>query len=77
MKSIEYKARSGAIQYKPTLTEQQFFNASENYTGFCLACGKTQGETEPDARKYTCNGCNKPKVYGLEELMIIGLINLI
>ena len=28
---------------------------------------------EPDARKYTCACCDKPKVYGAEELLLMGL----
>jgi hypothetical protein len=28
---------------------------------------------EPDARRYTCEGCGQPKVYGLEELVLMGI----
>lgn len=28
---------------------------------------------EPDARKYVCESCGKPKVYGAAELAMMGL----
>lgn len=40
--------------------------------GFCLACGKESGCCEPDARKYTCEFCEQPQVYGAAELLIMG-----
>ena len=42
-------------------------------TGFCLACGASDQMAEPDARKYTCENCGKAKVYGAEELVVMGL----
>lgn len=44
-----------------------------DYRGFCLACGKTAHGVEPDAREYVCESCGKPKVYGAEELLIMGV----
>jgi hypothetical protein len=38
--------------------------------GFCLACGNEQGGCEPDARRYECEACGEPRVYGAEELLI-------
>ena len=40
--------------------------------GFCIACGEEAYGVEPDARKYECESCGKPKVYGAEELLIMG-----
>ena len=31
------------------------------------------GPVEPDARKYECDCCGEPKVYGAEELIMMGL----
>jgi predicted RNA-binding Zn-ribbon protein involved in translation (DUF1610 family) len=36
--------------------------------GFCVACGHEVDGVEPDARKYTCEGCGEDAVYGAEEL---------
>ena len=38
--------------------------------GFCIACGEEAWQVEPDARKYTCDSCGEPCVYGAEELLI-------
>lgn len=68
----QYKAKCGAMQFMPSLREVQ--EASENFDGFCLACGNVQSGVEPDARKYVCESCGKPKVYGAEELALMGLV---
>jgi hypothetical protein len=41
--------------------------------GFCLACGAESDTVEPDARKYSCGCCGAAKVYGGEELLLMGL----
>ena len=41
-------------------------------TGICIACGEEQGGCEPAARNYECEGCEQPKVFGVEELMVCG-----
>lgn len=55
-------------------------DAAEFYDGTnggCLACGEIQyGGVEPDARGYECESCGKRKVYGLEELAIMGRITV-
>jgi hypothetical protein len=72
MTSVTYKAKSGKTQYKPTLAHVQ--EMVENNQGFCLACGETQDGVEPDARKYECESCGESKVYGAEELVLMGLV---
>jgi len=32
---------------------------------------------EPDARRYTCEGCGEPRVYGLQELLMMGLLSFV
>lgn len=44
---------------------------SGEYAGFCTACGTKHTGVEPDARKYECKKCHKPKVYGAEELLMM------
>lgn len=45
---------------------------SEDHSkGFCVACGEEADGVEPDARKYICESCGKPKVYGAEELLMM------
>jgi len=46
---------------------------TEGTNGACLACGEIHyGGIEPDARGYECESCGARKVYGLEELVIMG-----
>lgn len=40
--------------------------------GFCLACGNEQEGCEPDARGYECEFCGAYKVYGAEEILLMG-----
>lgn len=45
-------------------------NASLDNPGFCIACGADAEGVEPDARKYQCEACGEPGVYGAEELLM-------
>lgn len=40
--------------------------------GFCLACGDEAYGVEPDARKYECESCGKHRVFGAEEILLMG-----
>lgn len=49
---------------------------TENYGG-CTQCGViTHYGCEPDAREYECPECGKRSVYGLEELMMMGMLDI-
>lgn len=37
--------------------------------GFCLECGAEVHGVEPDARRYECEACGQPAVFGCEELL--------
>ena len=67
----QYKAKSGAMQWKPSFS--WIMANSEEFNGFCLACGEEQEDVEPDACKYECDSCGRPKVYGAEQLALMGL----
>ena len=45
---------------------------SDDNVGFCLACGAEAPGVEPDARGYECEACGANKVYGAEEVLIMG-----
>lgn len=45
-------------------------------TGRCRACGEEAHGVEPDARKYRCEACGEHEVYGLEELVIMGEVEV-
>jgi hypothetical protein len=74
MKKVQYTTRTGKQQWKPVFSSHFESLAMEGGKGFCLACGKEADGVEPDARKYACEYCEAPKVYGLEELVMMGLV---
>ncbi len=41
--------------------------------GFCLECGEEAYYVEPDAREYECESCQANRVYGAEELLVMGV----
>ena len=51
----------------------QAIHGSE-YIGYCLACGASQYDVEPDARLYICDECEQRQVYGAEEILIMDMV---
>lgn len=45
--------------------------------GACIACGKMTNGVEPDARGYECEYCGAHKVYGLEELLLMDMLDIV
>jgi len=43
---------------------------ADDYLGFCINCGEEHDSIEPDARRYRCEVCNQPSVYGAEEILL-------
>lgn len=74
MEAQQYKTKAGVMQYRPVCEESEVM--AGDGAGFCLACGAEASQCEPDARQYTCESCGKPKVYGLEELLMMGLLKI-
>ena len=68
----EYLAKNGKRQFKQALSDVQ--RAAGEHAGFCLACGVRVDGIEPDARRYLCEECGAEKVYGAEELALMGLV---
>ena len=57
-----------------TFSLEEIQEADENMDGFCLSCGAQQSGCEPDARKYICEECEQPSVYGAAEILLMGLV---
>jgi len=55
------------------MQESMFGESSE---GICIACGSTQGGCEPDARKYRCEACGENTVFGFEQALLEGLVDI-
>ena len=60
------------VKIEMTFEEFEASIAGDNNEGACRACGKIADGVEPDARKYKCVHCGEFKVYGLEDLAIMG-----
>lgn len=48
---------------------------SDGTDGICLECGEVQSGCEPDARGYVCECCGAPRVFGMEEAILMGYGN--
>lgn len=71
--AIKRNETTGRIIAK-RFTIRQLEKADENSDGYCLACGKKHHGIESDARKYTCESCKNPLVYGAGEIALMGLV---
>lgn len=49
----------------------------EGNNGACIECGAFADGVEPDARYLECEECGAKQVYGLEELLMMGQLDLI
>jgi|DEB3_MinimDraft_2_1074329.scaffolds.fasta_scaffold10677_1 hypothetical protein len=54
--------------------EYEYMN--ENSEGLCVACGYVSGCVEPDAERYECEHCGQNAVYGIQELLIMGRVEI-
>ena len=68
MKRKAYTTKTGLKQWRPVISDDHMPEG-----GWCLKCGHEVDGVEPDARKYVCECCGLPKVYGIEELLLMGL----
>jgi len=59
-----------------TADEYQVVTYGLSNDGWCLTCGELVDDVEPDARKYMCGCCGKKSIYGLEELLMIGILQI-
>ena len=66
-----YTTKAGTVQHKPSI--ELVMALSHEGQGFCLACAAEVDGIEPDARRDTCPECGAAKVYGAEELVLMGL----
>jgi hypothetical protein len=49
--------------------------AADDNSGRCIECGAVAEQPcEPDARKYKCSACGQDAVYGLQEIVLMGLV---
>jgi hypothetical protein len=78
MQKILRKTKSGKSVYTFKLTEGEYHSADNDMEGLCVACGETADyNCEPDARNYECSACGERKVFGIQELLMMGYITTI
>ena len=66
------------MQIKITQGEMEDIMFGGNYgAGFCTACGEEQGGCEPDAKNYECESCGERMVFGAEQLLIMGELEIV
>ena len=70
-----HKNRKGEDRFHPVFEDRESPLDFDN-VGFCLGCGSETSGVEPDACKYPCESCGQPLVYGLEEIAIMGLVEI-
>lgn len=58
------------------LTTAQYLRRVDEDEGICRHCGSNQGPIEPDARMDRCHHCGVHEVYGTEELLTMGEIEI-
>lgn len=64
------------MRIHPSVTIERVTDAIErsqqllDNPGFCILCGEDAEGVEPDARRYACEACGEPGVYGAEDLLI-------
>lgn len=60
------------------MTIEEYEAHREEYNGVCLSCHAIHfGDCEPDARRYECEECGETDVYGIEEAVLMGEIEIV
>lgn len=67
-----------SVQKPFPLTEEEYEELVDSYSGICTECGEIHHcYTEPDAEGYHCDECGKNAVMGIENALICGVVILI
>ena len=73
MKAV--KAIDGTID-RFDMNENEYQQYDDDYVGLCLGCGAERDCCEPDASSYECEECGERQVYGVPQLLIMGLVEI-
>ncbi len=77
MTSVKFIGKkTGRTLYRFDVEESEYMELNEENAGACIRCGAEAYGVEPDARKYECENCGEHGVYGLDELLIMGYVNI-
>ena len=61
---------------KYAFSKEEYLSLRFRYIGICLTCGEKRNGIEPDARQYECKECGEKQVYGIEEALLDGVIEI-
>lgn len=60
------------------MTKEEYEDLRDMSEGVCLACGEpTCNMVEPDAENYLCECCGESEVFGVDQAMLLGEIEII
>lgn len=62
---------------KIKLSEREYHDSNNDSLGYCTECGATRECCEPDAENYPCDECEADAVFGTEQLLVMGLIDIV
>lgn len=57
------------------LREAEYADLAREDAGVCLNCRMFTGPVEPDAEHYHCDACGLMEVFGIEQALIMGLVD--
>lgn len=58
------------------MSQEQYQELRDDYGGICLNCGELAFGVEPDAESYECESCGQANVFGIEQALLMGRIEL-
>lgn len=58
------------------LSEYDYASDRDCYVGYCRTCRAGHDEIEPDISDGLCEDCDEAKVTGVEELLLMGLLEV-
>ena len=60
------------------MSEAEYRDHCESYDGYCKKCDDVGrfGDTEPDAENYPCEECGQHACMGIEQALLMGLIEI-
>ena len=59
---------------KILMFEEEYQGLLDHSIGVCVECGTLRECCEPDAEEYKCDACGMLKAFGLEALMVSGVV---
>lgn len=59
------------------MSEARYLQYLDDDIGLCRYCGAERESCEPDAQRYPCPDCKRDGVYGVEELLARGEVEIV